>query len=275
MVAQLRQQMAQLSQRDVACAAATYPTPELGEGWGEGPDAAEFSGPVIGAGNSSASTLHLVRGAANPLPADPTQPSKLLPAPQVLADIFPARGLPLGGIIAFAGGAGSTTLLLSLLTAVPGWSALVGMPRLGLLAATELGVDLSRVVIVPEPGPDLGQVLGILADGVDLLAVSACVDDISPGRMQLLRARLRQHGAVLLVTGAWPGADVLLRSRALNWAGADCGTGRLRSRELEIIATGRRLGGVPRRQVLALDGTGLHIRQAVSTVAVQPVADTG
>ena len=48
-----------------------------------------------------------------------------------------------------------------------------GTAGLGLLAAAEFGVDLAKLVVIPEPGPDVVQVLTLLADGIDVIAVSA------------------------------------------------------------------------------------------------------
>jgi len=46
------------------------------------------------------------------------------------------------------------------------------MPDLGLLAAYELGVDLERLALVPEPGPDWPQVVAALLDGIDVVVVA-------------------------------------------------------------------------------------------------------
>ncbi len=173
---------------------------------------------------------------------------QVLAVPPPLAQILPRGGLPRGGVISLDGRGGAASLLLSLLAAPANiWSALVGMPEIGLLAAAELGVDLDRLVLIPDPGVDVLQVLSVLADGVDIIAVditSAVVAKVlAPARLRVLAARLRQSGAVLLVTGRWPGADLVLNARVENWTGLGRGHGRLRNRELIVEVGGRGAAG--------------------------------
>lgn len=182
--------------------------------------------------------------------------------PEPLAAVLPQGGLPRGGVVSLAGGTGSTSLLLSLLAAPEGtWSALVGLPGVGLAAAAEFGVDLDRTVLIPDPGPDVLQVLSVLADGVDLLVVGAPAQGFpAPARLRVLTGRLRQRGATLLVVGAWPGADLVLRTRVTGWAGIADGHGRLRDRSLEISVGGRRAATTRRSVQVLLQGDRERVR---------------
>ncbi len=177
----------------------------------------------------------------------------ILPVAAPLAAILPRQGLARGSVVSVLG-QGATSLLFTLLAGPQGqWSALVGMPGIGLLAATEFGVDLDRVAVIPEPGPDVLQVLSILMDGVDLIAVA--LPDAArpaPSRQRVLTGRLRQRGAVLLVMGPWPGADLVLTSRWLGWSGLGQGHGRLRDRELAVQVSGRGEAARGRRAALLL-----------------------
>ncbi|GGM12248.1 hypothetical protein [Nakamurella endophytica] len=224
------------------------------------------------------------RGAADLVAVDRPDPAALgpvaaptrrevLPAPAPLAGILPAGGLPRGGVVSLAGGQGTTSLLLTLLAApAPTWSALVGMPGVGLLAGAEFGVDLDRVVLVPDPGPDVLQVLSILADGMDVIAVAAPPGGFTaPARLRVLAGRLRQRGVVLLVAGAWPGADLVLRTRITGWSGADHGHGRLRDRELSVEVRGRGAAGHPRRTTVLLRSTRSAVQVQPVTVPAAPV----
>ena len=202
-----------------------------------------------------------------------TPDPEAIAAPGPLAAVLPRHGLPKGGVVsvmsghvgparpagpALSGdsagrarpadgrpesmGGGATSLLLSLLAAPAGcWIAVVGMPGLGLAAAAEFGIDLDRLAVIPDPGSDVLQVLSILSDGVDLIVTTPPVN-LPPARLRVLTGRLRQRGAVLLVAGRWPGADLVLTARDVRWTGLGDGHGRLGDRELDVEVAGRRLG---------------------------------
>lgn len=184
----------------------------------------------------------------SPRNLDPEGPVLAVPAP--IAAVLPAGGVPRGSVVtvgsAAQGASGATSLLLTLMAAPPGaWVAAVGLPDLGLLAAAELGVELSRLGLVPHPGADLLQVISVLADGVDVIAAASPLGlpgGLPPARQRVLTGRLREGGAVLLVAGHWPGADLSLTVREVRWSGIGAGHGRLRDRELDVEVGGRRAG---------------------------------
>lgn len=170
----------------------------------------------------------------------------VLAAPSPLAAVLAHGGVPRGSVVSVGssapGGGGATSLLLTLLAAPRGaWAAAVGIPDLGILAAAEMGVDLSRLGIIPEPGSDLLQVLSVLADGVDMIATVPPAS-LPPARQRILASRLRQSGAVLLVAGRWPGADLAFTVQEVRWSGIGQGFGRLRDRELDVLVDGRHAG---------------------------------
>lgn len=215
----------------------------------------------------------------------------VLPVAEALTGLLPRGGLPRGGVISIvsgggpagggapgdqavgSGSGGASSLLLSLLAGPERrWSALVGLPGIGLLAAAELGVDLDRLVVVPDPGPDVLQVLSVLADGVDLIAVGAPGGALgTPARLRVLTGRLRQHGAVLLVSGQWPGADLVLSARHTGWVGIGRGTGRLRDRQLTVSVGGRRAGALGKEVTILLSGhrNGTVVASAPSSQLVE------
>ncbi len=206
-----------------------------------------------------------------PLPVVPTVAAAgIVPVLSPLDELLPQGGLPKGSVVSLQPedqSVGVTSLLFTLLAGPSRpWSALVGFGDLGLAAAAELGVDLSRVVLVPQPGVDVLQILSVLIDGVDLIAVSAPTGPIgSPARQRVLAGRLRQRGAVLLAVGPWPGADLSLTVSTIGWSGLGAGHGRLRDRELLVRLGGRRLGGSRSEVRMLLAGSRLDNR-----VLVQP-----
>ena len=209
----------------------------------------------------------------------------VLPVAPPLAAVLPRGGLARGSVVSVIG-QGATSLLFTLLAGPEAsWSALVGMPGIGLLAAAEFGIDLDRLVVIPEPGPDVLQVLSILVDGVDMIAVALPVKARpSPSRQRVLTGRLRQHGAVLLVMGPWPGADLVLTASWVSWTGLGRGHGRLRDREL-VVEVGGRGAAAGRRASAALllraGRTAIEIAPAVPVPVrvnegtFEPVAEVG
>ena len=69
---------------------------------------------------------------------------------------------------------GARSLPLSMVAAVTaegGHAAIVGQPDVGLLAAVEMGADLSRIAVIPDPGADPVEVAAVLMDGMDLVVL--------------------------------------------------------------------------------------------------------
>ena len=131
-----------------------------------------------------------------------------LPVLPALAGILPGGGLRPGTTVRVAG-VGATSLALALMAraSAGSWCAAVGLTALGIVAATELGVDLDHLVVVPDPGERWPSVAAAAVDAFDV--VLACPP---PGvRPHRLTARVRERDAVLIVVGGWPGADVGIR----------------------------------------------------------------
>ncbi|KDN18248.1 hypothetical protein [Amycolatopsis rifamycinica] len=162
---------------------------------------------------------------------------RVLPVALALAGLLPGAGLRRGSTVAVHGGTSLLLALLAAATASGSWAAVVGMPSLGVAAAAEYGVDVTRLALVPYPGVELPAVVAALLDGVDLVAVQP--ETLQPAVARRLSARARHRGAVLLASGAWPGADVELSCRREPWSGPSEGYGHLRSRRVQVRASGR------------------------------------
>jgi hypothetical protein len=176
----------------------------------------------------------------------------VLPVLPELAGLFPTTGLRRGSTVAVLG---STSLLLALLagaTANGAWAAVVGVPALGLVAASEFGVDVGRLALVPKPGADFAAVTAALLEGIDVVAVGGT--QVNPQVARRLSARARHRGAVLLSFGGWPGAELELRCEPGEWAGLKRGSGRLRARDVVVRTRGRGASSMPQRDELLLPG---------------------
>ncbi|HUY29944.1 MAG TPA: hypothetical protein VMV02_02985 [Acidimicrobiales bacterium] len=212
----------------------------------------------------------------------------LLPVLEPFADLLGSSGLRRGGTVVVSGSdvPGATSLLLALLagpSAGGAWCAVVGAPDLGLVAAAELGVALSHLLLVPEPGRRLAQVAGALLEGCDVVCVRASSALAAP-EARRLAARARERRAVLvLATGrtagsagaiagparpsrpgagagrgagtGWPGTpDVRLEVTAGRFSGPGQGDGRVTARLVEVVATRRRAAPEELRRWLWLPG---------------------
>lgn len=180
---------------------------------------------------------------------------RTVPVVDALAPLLP-DGLRRGSAVAVDGGAGATTLALSLAVAASvagSWTAVVGAPWLGLEAALELGVAPERLLVVDPPREQWATTVAALVDTVDLVLVAG--SRVAPGDARRLVARARERGAVLVVLPRtdWPAADVRLAVIGSAWRGpCEHGAGRLVARQAEVAATGRGAAARERRASLWL-----------------------
>ncbi|MFE1664125.1 hypothetical protein [Microbacterium sp. P02] len=180
----------------------------------------------------------------------------VLPTHPALAGLLPGGGLKPGSAYSLPS---SVSLLLALL-AQPSqqgsWCAVIGMPELGAEAAERLGVDLDRLVLIPDPGPRWLAVAATVADVLPIVAVRP-QGRATGAEASRLGARLRDRGSVLLVEGPWAQAEATLRVDQPEWTGLGDGFGYLAGRALTVTVSSRRWP-VPRRSRMLLpapDGT--------------------
>lgn len=183
---------------------------------------------------------------------------RTLPIAEMFADLFAEGGLVRGRTLVCDGPA-ATSLALALVApaiAAGSWLATIDLPTIGLDAASELGIPLERVVAVStggEPGqadrwPD---VVAAAADGFDVLLVGV-PRDVPATTLRRITTRIRQRGAVMIAVGeaGQLAGDGVLHSEASRWSGLGDGYGRLQRRELTVQASGRRLPGRRRCQLV-------------------------
>ena len=157
----------------------------------------------------------------DPLPGSET----LLPLPESLAELLPTS-LPRGTVAVLSGARSLSLSLVAAVTAAGGHAAIVGQPDVGLLAAVEMGADLSRLAVVPDPGGDPVEVAAVLMDGLDLVVLGLGGRSVAPTRARAVTARARQKGCTLLVTdGDWPGASARLDARVCGYEVTGAGSG--------------------------------------------------
>jgi hypothetical protein len=188
-----------------------------------------------------------------------TRPDDLLPEsesqlviPQWLAESLPVQ-LPRGTVAVLSGARSLLLGMVAAVTAAGGNVAIVGQPDIGLLAAAEMGADLSRLAVIPDPGTDPVEVAAVLIDGMDLVVLGLGGRRVPQTRARAVVARARLKGCTLLVTdGDWQGAQTRLAARVCGYeitAGSRgtpvCGFGRISGVWLQVsgVCAGRRVIG--------------------------------
>lgn len=180
-----------------------------------------------------------------------------LPLATGLDAVLP-QGLRRGQVISVEG---STSLMLALAAAASAagsWTAVVGIPSLGVVAAARRGLDLARVGLIPHPGVQAAAAAGACIDGMDVVLLGEGLA-LSDSDRRRLASRARERGVVMIAGGAWTGAHVSLTVVESRWSGLGAGDGRLRTRDLTVRAQGRQAGRA-RLVTLALDGVGVPAR---------------
>jgi hypothetical protein len=175
---------------------------------------------------------------------------RVLPVAEALRSLLPEGGLRRGSTVAVSR---STSLVLSLVaeaTVAGSWTAFVGMPWVGVVAAAESGVDLERVAFVPRPPRERwADVVAALVDGVDIVVVHGRGD-------RRLSTRVRERGGVLIVSDPVRDvpADVRLEVVERSWRGLGWGHGHLEACEVAVATSGRGAASRGRRAHLRLAG---------------------
>jgi len=191
-------------------------------------------------------------GRRGPAPSADALPDSesLLPVPESLAELSPASGrypqptpLPRGAVAVLSGARSLPLSMVAAVTAEGGHAAIVGQPDVGLLAAVEMGADLSRIAVIPEPGSDPVEVAAVLMDGMDLVVLGLGGRSVPPSRARAVVARARQKGCTLLVTdGDWHGASARLEAKVCGYeitGRGRPGFGRISKVRLAFSASGR------------------------------------
>ena len=172
--------------------------------------------------------------------------------PPWLAESLPAP-LPRGTVAVLSGARSLLLGMVAAVTAAGGNVAIVGHPDIGLLAAVEMGADLSRLAVIPDPGTDPVEVAAVLIDGMDLVVLGLGGRRVPPTRARAVVARARNKGCTLLVTdGDWQGAPTRLAARVCGYEitpgcrGVPApGSGRIGRVRLQVsgMCAGRRVSG--------------------------------
>ncbi len=194
--------------------------------------------------------LREIAGRVAPVALAGDQVLAMLPS---LAPVLPVRGVRRGSVVGVSGSVALALAVLAGPSQAGSWTAVVGLPGLGALAASELGIDLARCALVPQPGPTWPTVVAALLDAIDVVAVHTPGGRVRSADARRLSARARERGSLLVVVGPWPeGPDVRLTATSAAWEGLDQGHGALRARRLSVVGSGRGAAARERRAAVVL-----------------------
>lgn len=223
-----------------------------------------ISGATGPAAGSPAAGSAATASALESVPTEATRPARpVLPVPSALSALLPEGGLARGSVVALSGAGSLLTGILASVTASGRHAAVIGMPRLGLLAAAEMGAELHRLALVPNPGADPVEVAAVLLDGIDLVVLGLGGSTVPPSRARAVVARARTKGATLVVTdGRWDGAELTLSAHVDGYDGPGSGDrrgrGRVRAVRLGVEVQGKAMRPRTGRLVVSSAGEGVE-----------------
>src|SRR5262249_34984246 len=155
---------------------------------------------------ASGATLRELAGATGPVTLSG---DRILPVRDQLQPLFPDGGLRRGSTVAVGGSLSLALAVIAEPSRVGAWCAAVGRPSLGLVAAAEAGIALERFPMVALPrDSEWATVAAALLDAFDVVLLGGAPYRSRGGANRRLEARARERGAVLVVAGDWPGADL-------------------------------------------------------------------
>jgi hypothetical protein len=191
-----------------------------------------------------------------------------LPVLPTIAPLLPL-GLQTGACYGVRGSLGLALALIAEASAGGRWCGVVGIPEFGAEAAATLGVDLSRLLLVPDPRQEWLTAVATLVEVLPLVLARAPAH-LAPGAVNRLESRLRRQGCVLVVLldegRHWPRTAVTLEAVRSEWSGISAGRGALAERELVVRVTDR---SMHQREVRMHQRGGVYVAAA----PVQPALE--
>src|SRR5690554_3265488 len=171
------------------------------------------------------------------------------------------EGLRRGQVISVTGATSIMLALAARASAAGSWTAAIGMPAVGVVAAARRGIALERFALIPHPGAQAVEAAGACVDGVDVVLLGEWLA-LSDADRRRLAARAKERGSLIIAAGEWSGAHVNLIVERAVWSGLGAGDGRLRRRELTVAVVGRGRGGLRREQIVLDSDPGMTFAQA-------------
>ena len=161
-------------------------------------------------------------------------------------------------------------------SAAGAWCGVVGMPDFGIAAASGLGADLRRFLMLDDPGEREADAVAVMADACDLILWNPA-RRLTLAEDRRIRTRIRpaerRRGAALVVLrpDARAEADLRLSTSDPQWTGLGQGSGHLTGRLVTVTASGRGAAGYePSTRLWLPAGNG-----AISEAEAEPAKNAG
>ena len=159
--------------------------------------------------------------------------------PEYVAGPLGLAGLPRGGIVESTGPVVLLVGMLAHMLAEGLYIAVVGWPNLSLAQLAVRGGDLSKVVVVPDPGEDPFQVVAVLLEGMDVVVYRPTARSIPPAVARPLLAKMRRGPGTLIVQGATVAAAghrrTTVSGRIVSYRGCSAGgVGRIAAIDMDV-----------------------------------------
>lgn len=165
----------------------------------------------------------------------PVDPYRVVELSGRLAGAIPIGGLPKNSVSHCSDCPALVSELIAQISAQGKTIAIVNWSDLSLAQVAESG-DLSKIITVPNPGGAWITVLGVLAEGVDVLIYrSPRTHTLSPTQARPLLAKIRKSRAAVLTIGAQvPSPALTINAQVTGFSGIGCGAGRIRNTEIAV-----------------------------------------
>lgn len=152
-----------------------------------------------------------------------------------LAGAIPIGGLPKNSVSHCSDCPALVSEFIAQISAQGKTIAIVNWSDLSLAQVAESG-DLSKIITVPNPGGEWITVLGVLAEGVDVLIYrSPRTHTLSPTQARPLLAKVRKGRAAVLTVGVQvPSPALTINAQVTGFSGIGCGAGRIRNTEIAV-----------------------------------------
>ncbi|WP_018180802.1 hypothetical protein [Jongsikchunia kroppenstedtii] len=205
---------------------------------------------------------------------DEHHPQDVLAVSAALSPLFPGGGLVRGTVTEFAGASSVLLSIVAEVTAAGGQVAVIGRPQLCLAAAADMGADLSRIGVVPDPGADPVEIAAVLLDGMDLVVLGLGGMSVPPSRSRVVTARARGKGAALMVVdGRWSGARLKVHGTVCGYRHLPDrrpGYGRIGGYTLTVRTAGKGFAGADGRVDVCFSDGRMRLQPSVERIQAAP-----